>query len=224
MHELRPPVLANNGHRREVLDGRVQSPLPVPWSQWEGESIKAFSAFTLYLNQGPERSLRAVAEECTKHESLVRRWSARWNWRQRALAHDRDQARQIHERLSLQLARIRERDLKLADLVDEKTRLRLEMMKLEEVYALSATEIASLIRVSSDLKYKPRDVSPEKIVSGFPSDLPAPVFVIQLIPERPDGYVYVRFGDDPIRDGWTWIKEEDVVEYRKAHPDHFVIA
>jgi len=207
----------------EHSDIRVTA--PAPWEQYHGESCKAFNAFRLYLGQGIDRGLRKVDEECAKSESLIRRWSARWNWRERVLAFDRFEARTIHERILSQLARIRERDLKLAESLDEKSRLRLDTMKSDEVDRLSPMELATLIRVSADLKYKAVDVSAEEhIAEGFSSSMPVPVFIIKTIPERPIGYVYVRFGDDPIRDGWTWIREEEVADYRKAHPNHTVIA
>jgi hypothetical protein len=114
--------------------------------------------------------------------------------------------------------------LRISDLIDDKTLLRLQTMTTEEVEALSAMELALWVRVSIELKSWLGDLSPEETTyAGFRADLPAPTFVIQSIPLRPSVYCYVRFGDDPIRDGWTWIREKEVTAYREAHPDHFVI-
>jgi len=206
-------------------NGKGTSPVLASWERRLDESSAAFAAFEQYRLLGAERSISKVSQKLLKSVPLLARWSSRHEWVSRSRDYDRYEARRIHEQLLGQLARLRERDLKLADSLDEKSRLRLDTMKADEIDSLSPMELATLIRVSSDLKYKATDISREETVQmGFPVDLAPPVFVIQSIPERPVGYVYVRFGEDPIRDGWTWIKEEEVAEYRKAHPDHFVIA
>ena len=50
------------------------------------------------------------------------------------------------------LATLRERDLKLADSLDEKMKLRLATRRTDEVDALSPLELATLIRARSELK------------------------------------------------------------------------
>ena len=58
-----------------------------PFEQQPRESAKAFAAFKIYLQLGPERSLPAVAERCKKHVSIMGRWSSRWHWAERIQAH-----------------------------------------------------------------------------------------------------------------------------------------
>jgi hypothetical protein len=213
-----PELLTPNGHPG---DGRVQATVRVPWEPWDGETGKAYAAFTLYLHQGASRSLRAVAEECTKHESLIRRWSARWNWRQRALAYDNAQARIIQAATARHLA---EQAAQYSRIASD----RLAALTPEEKASLSVHETALCSKMALELSGNGESVN------GFPANLPQPVFYISLIPQRPQGYVYVRFGDgptsytlgDPIPEkvGFTWIREEDVEQYRKDHPDHVIIA
>lgn len=57
------------------------------FEQLPKESEKAFSAFSLYLNMGPERSTQAVAKKLAKSEQLIRRWSAKFDWLARVQAH-----------------------------------------------------------------------------------------------------------------------------------------
>ena len=57
------------------------------FEQQPRESAKAFAAFSLYLNMGPERSLEAVAQQLHKSKTLLGRWSAKFDWPARVQAH-----------------------------------------------------------------------------------------------------------------------------------------
>lgn len=57
------------------------------FEQQPKESAKAFAAFSLYLNLGPERSLEAVGKKCGKSSRLIEKWSSRWKWGERVEAH-----------------------------------------------------------------------------------------------------------------------------------------
>jgi hypothetical protein len=59
----------------------------LPFEQQPRESAKAFAAFSIYLNMGPERSLAAVAKKLAKSEQLLKRWSAKFDWPARVMAH-----------------------------------------------------------------------------------------------------------------------------------------
>src|SRR5438445_6235129 len=50
------------------------------------ESAKAFEAFSVYLNMGPERSLAAVGQKLGKSRALLERWSAKFDWAARVQA------------------------------------------------------------------------------------------------------------------------------------------
>ena len=59
-----------------------------PWERQKGESAQAFEAFSLYLEMGADRSIRAVSQECSKSVSLIRRWSSTYHWVERCRAWD----------------------------------------------------------------------------------------------------------------------------------------
>jgi len=61
---------------------------PQLWERQKGESEKAFAAFSAYLSQ-THHSLKAVAADRGHSLSTVKRWSARWRWVERSLAHER---------------------------------------------------------------------------------------------------------------------------------------
>ena len=52
------------------------------------ESSKAWEAFCLYRDLGPERSFDKVYQKCSKSVSLLARWSGLYHWVQRAQAFD----------------------------------------------------------------------------------------------------------------------------------------
>lgn len=60
-----------------------------PWDRQERESAKAWDAFKAYRDMGPrERSTHRVAQELSKSETIVKRWSSMWDWVERAAAFD----------------------------------------------------------------------------------------------------------------------------------------
>src|SRR5438445_5125671 len=61
--------------------------MPHLFEQQPRESSKAFSAFSLYLSLGPQRSLAAVAQKLAKSEQLLKRWSTKFEWPSRVQAH-----------------------------------------------------------------------------------------------------------------------------------------
>lgn len=70
-----------------------------PWEPVEGETDKAFHAFTIYRSLHPfERSHRLVTERLGKTNGYIRivhGWASKYNWTERALAWDAHLARQL---------------------------------------------------------------------------------------------------------------------------------
>jgi hypothetical protein len=67
-----------------------------PWDRRPDESDPAWEAFVEYRDLGAARSLAKVAQRLLKSKTLVTRWSARYDWRERVEAYDAslDQVRQ----------------------------------------------------------------------------------------------------------------------------------
>ena len=61
---------------------------PLLWEKQNGESAKAFHAFTLYRDMRARRSLanvgRTLGETRVAGPSMVEDWSVRWRWVDRA--------------------------------------------------------------------------------------------------------------------------------------------
>jgi hypothetical protein len=86
------------------MDSRLESDvasLPTPWLRLAAnggkagatESAKAYAAFQVYYLASPNlRSLRQVALQLDKSETLIERWSGSFDWVRRTEAWDRHQA------------------------------------------------------------------------------------------------------------------------------------
>ena len=61
--------------------------MPHSFERLPRESEKAFAAFSLYLSQGPERSIEECARKLLKSSRLLRRWAHQFDWRSRVAAH-----------------------------------------------------------------------------------------------------------------------------------------
>lgn len=76
--------MAQQRPKRPVIGDLVMANI---FEQQPKESAKAFAAFSVYLNLGPERSLETVAQKITKSSRLLKKWSVRWKWGERVEAH-----------------------------------------------------------------------------------------------------------------------------------------
>lgn len=57
------------------------------YERQKGEGDIAFSVFQMYLTT-EERTLSKIAEKSCRDASLIRKWAAKYNWRERAAAWD----------------------------------------------------------------------------------------------------------------------------------------
>src|SRR5215831_12037061 len=94
--------------------------MPHLFEQQPRESSKAFAAFNLYLNLGPQRSLAAVGQKLGKSKVVIERWSSKFEWPSRVQAYDAHLA--IVEREAAEaLARVNaaEREKRKQQVLDE---------------------------------------------------------------------------------------------------------
>lgn len=58
------------------------------WEPQPNESSVAYQAFAMYRDFGPERSIDSVSRKLSKSIPLLKRWSSKWAWVERAMAFD----------------------------------------------------------------------------------------------------------------------------------------
>ncbi len=73
-----------------------------PWEWKDKETPKAYAAFEIYRDLGPQqRSLVRVAQTTNKHKANLAKWSTRYEWVERVRAWDEHQAQLkigVHEK------------------------------------------------------------------------------------------------------------------------------
>jgi len=73
-----------------------------PWDRRRQESTVAYQAFLVYRDLGADRTFIAAANALGKSTSLLRRWAACYDWRDRTWAWDVARAREAEEALRQQ--------------------------------------------------------------------------------------------------------------------------
>ena len=104
-----------------------------PWERQEGESVKAFEAFTVYLEMGDERSIREVAQRLAKSRTLIGRWRVTYQWVERVAAFDADVQRKAHAKAVKKRRNMVDRHISIALKMQEKALAALASMKPEEI-------------------------------------------------------------------------------------------
>ena len=113
-----------------------------PWDRQPRESVQAYEAFSLYLELGSKRSLRRVATELSKSETLIKRWSKNWDWHERSRAYD-NELRHIELAEAKNAAKkMQQRQIQTAMLLQKKAVEALDKLDIDE---LSAVEILKFI-------------------------------------------------------------------------------
>ena len=82
-----PAGVGRDGFGARVESGRGRD----PWGRARDESAKAYAAFVVYRDLGPERSLRVAAGRLGKSARLLKRWSSRHRWQERVASWETQQ-------------------------------------------------------------------------------------------------------------------------------------
>lgn len=131
--------------------GKVNT--PQPWERRESESTKAYEAFCIYRDMGPDRSLAKVAEKLSKSEQLMKRWSYTYGWVERAAKWDDEKDRIEREAAQKEQAKairdMRTRHAKLAEAMLMKAARGLARIPDDEI---KPGDISRMVDVASKLE------------------------------------------------------------------------
>lgn len=120
-----------------------------PWERQKGESAQAFEAFSLYLEMGADRSLRAVSHECNKSISLIRRWSSAYNWVERCRAWDNHLQHEAKKAAVTEVRNMTKRHVKMAQQIQNAAMLALKEMGSDMV---NPKNFAAIVKLATELE------------------------------------------------------------------------
>ena len=124
-----------------------------PWERQPKESIQAYEAFKIYCGLGEKRSLRKVANELSKSETLIKRWNKNWNWQERCLEYDNELIRKELKEKKKAIENMRKRHIQTAVSLQMKALERLKNLDIED---LNPRDILNFISEGIDLEIKSR--------------------------------------------------------------------
>lgn len=125
-----------------------------PWEQQEGEGSRAFAAFTVYLEMGGDRSLRAVGQKCTKSIPLIKRWSAAHRWVDRAAAYDAELQRQAYAAANKKVKLMLDRHIRISL---ELQAIALEALAIIDPKDIDPKTLLSMLMTSTKMEREARE-------------------------------------------------------------------
>jgi hypothetical protein len=116
---------------------------PLPYERQPGESTKAYAAFCIYRDLGPNRGLREACRqfygEGRANLAQLDTWSSRWNWVSRAKAWDDELDRVNREAQAKARRDMAERHAKVGMALQDKAIRRLAAMQPDELSTADMT-------------------------------------------------------------------------------------
>lgn len=135
--------------------------MPEIWERQPRESSKAYAAFCIYRDMGPDRSIEKVYEKRSKRGPLSRlkNWSVKHNWVERANAYDDYLERKKREEKEKAILEMAERHARLAMAFQQRIAQRLQEIDPAE---LSPADMARWLDIATKL---------ERLSRGEPTEI-----------------------------------------------------
>jgi uncharacterized protein YnzC (UPF0291/DUF896 family) len=130
------------------LEGAA-NPHGIRWFRQKGESRKAYEAFAVYRDLGAARSQAKVAERLGKSLELMKRWSAKHEWVDRAASFDANEEFELMSAEREERIKMRRNDAKIARMMMQKA---VDALQLVEPKDLSPTQLRELIMDGAKLQ------------------------------------------------------------------------
>lgn len=166
-----------------------------PWEPLEGESSKAYEAFSTYRDMGTQRSLTKVAEKLGKSETLMARWSGNYDWVNRAAAWDAEQDRIVRQQQLEDIKKMRKQHADLAYSMLIKAARALKRLPDDEI---KASDISRMVETASKLERISRGDVGDVIEERNGGDAVDPVQI--YIPDNKRGRENDSFDDLEIKE------------------------
>jgi len=135
--------------------------MPEVWDRQKNESSKAYAAFCVYRDLGPDRSLEKVRQTLDKPRSRkwLGEWCATYNWVERARAYDDYLEKKKREEKEKAILEMAERHARLAMAFQQRVAERLREINPSE---LSPADMARWLDIATKL---------ERLSRGEPTEI-----------------------------------------------------
>lgn len=144
------------------------------WERQPGETTQAFEAFELYCELGEERSIRKVGQKSGKNDSLISRWSSRWNWVNRARDYDNEKKRQELQAEKKAYRAMRDRQLGIAIQFQKKAFDALQNLKIE---AMTPKDIKEFMKLGAEIERANINISVMEESNGDGDDTTVDIYL-----------------------------------------------
>ena len=129
------------------------------WERHGDESYKAYEAFCIYRDLGAGRTLAAVAEKLRKSYDLIRRWSKKFCWQERADAWDKMIAEQAAKKAAEEYAKMLEVQINLGKMLQAKAAKALQNIDFENVSIKFLPSVVNAINVGVEIERTARELN-----------------------------------------------------------------
>lgn len=134
-----------------------------PWERQQGESEKAYEAFSAYRDMGQDRTITAVVKRLEKSRSLIDRWKDRWNWPDRVRAYDNELEKEARAKAVKDRKAMTERHIGIAMQVQKKALEALASLSVED---MSPRDVKEYIKMATELERLNRTLEEESGKGG----------------------------------------------------------
>lgn len=122
---------------------------PQLWEMQPSDTPKSWEAFQVYRDLGKSRSLKKVAEELKKSETIIGRWSGQHNWQERIAAWEAEQDRLIRIELTKDIGAMRKKHADLAHSMLVKAARALKAIPDNEI---KASDVSRMVEIATKLE------------------------------------------------------------------------
>lgn len=122
---------------------------PEPWERQKGETSRAYEAFTVYRDMGPDRSINKTAQKLSKNRTTIAEWSARNDWVKRAADWDAEQDRVARQAQTDEIKKMRKRHADLATAMLVKAAKALQRIPEDDI---KAGDVSRMVDIASKLE------------------------------------------------------------------------
>lgn len=120
-----------------------------PWERQDGETAKAYEAFSEYRDMGADRSLAKVGQKLGKSKAQMEKWSKKYGWVARAEEWDREQDRILQKQQIEDIKKMRKRHADLGMALTLKAANALSRIPVDEI---KAQDISRMVETGTKLE------------------------------------------------------------------------